>query len=197
MLNKKSQVEDWLPLLLTMIFFVFLILFFSFLDINKDKTTQKAVEFEIITKDSNKLLINYLRSPLAFDNVKNSNMADAINYYFITKDKNFNKILNKAKKETKGIDYNKFNLKIVKDLPSGFSYVGFSKHSNENEKDMKNILLSDKKIALVFGDDKYGLTQDVRNKLDFSFRLTPELKKPLRGNQALAYVIGVYVGYRV
>ncbi len=87
MLNKKSQVEDWLPLLLTMGFFIFLILIFSFLDINKDETTQKTVEFEIITKDSNKLLISYLRSPFTFNNIENSNIADAINYYFITEDK--------------------------------------------------------------------------------------------------------------
>ena len=144
MLNKKSQVEDWLPLLLTMIFFVFLILFFSFLDINKDKTTQKAVEFEIITKDSNKLLINYLRSPLAFDNVKNSNMADAINYYFITKDKN---LLEQIETETNEF----FSSTLETDFSSWLLEIRYEGEELkiESEKVKEKGILSRKSIAEI------------------------------------------------
>ncbi len=113
--------------------------------------------------------------------------------YIITNDKiNFEKILKKAKEETKGIEYDKFELKIVSELPKGFTYCGFSKHANMNEKDMKNIILKEDRIALVFGDDKFGLTQETRDKLNHTFRLTPETKKPLRASQALSYVLGFY-----
>ncbi len=118
--------------------------------------------------------------------------------YIVTKDKvGFDKLLRKASEETKGIDYDKFELTISDRLPSDYTLVGFSKHSDKNEKDMKKVLLSDKKIALVFGDDKYGLTQETRDKLDYCFRLTPEIKKPLRASQALSYVLGFYTGYKI
>ncbi len=97
--------------------------------------------------------------------------------YIITSDpKNFNRLLEKAKEETKGIDYGILKVTIIDSLPGNFLLVGFSKHSSKNEVDLKNVLLSDKKIAFVFGDDKFGLTQQTRDKLDLCFRLTPELK---------------------
>jgi len=37
----------------------------------------------------------------------------------------------------------------------------------------------------------FGLSQELRNKLDYSFRLTKETKKPLRGSHALSYVMGL------
>ncbi|HLC58596.1 MAG TPA: hypothetical protein VJI68_01930 [Candidatus Nanoarchaeia archaeon] len=118
--------------------------------------------------------------------------------YVITDNKtNFEKTLNKAKEETKGIDYTIFQLNIVNKLPSGFVSVGFSKHSISNEKDLKTTLMENKKFALVFGDDKFGLSQELRDKLDFTFRLTPELKKPLRASHALSYVLGIYVSGKI
>ncbi len=118
--------------------------------------------------------------------------------YIVTKDKtNFEKVLKKAKEETKGIEYYNFKLNISDKLPSGFLLVGFSKHSSKNERDMKEVILGEKKIALVFGDDKFGLTQETRDKLDHSFRLTPETKKPLRASHALSYVLGFYTAYKI
>ena len=46
---------------------------------------------------------------------------------------------------------------------------------------------------LVFGNDTYGLSQEVRDDLDHCFRLT-ELNKPLKANQALSYVLGIFTG---
>ena len=113
--------------------------------------------------------------------------------HIVTKNKGeCEKLFNKAKEISKGIDYTKFDIKISNDFPSGYTLVGFSKHSDKNEKDMKVVLLTDKKIALVFGDDKFGLSQEARDKLDYCFRLTPSLKKPLRASQALSYVLGFY-----
>jgi len=121
-----------------------------------------------------------------------------LSLFILTQDKlGFEKILKKAKEETKGIDYEKFELKIVNKLPSDFTLVGFSKHALLNEKDLKPILLTPKKIAFVFGDDKYGLTQETRDKLDTCFRLTPETKKPLRASHALSYVLGFSTAFKL
>ena len=75
--------------------------------------------------------------------------------------------------------------------------IRFSKHSLKNEADMREIILQDKKIALIFGDDKFGLTQETRDKLDYSFRLTPETKKPLRASHALSYILGFYTAEKI
>src|SRR3989338_10670048 len=47
--------------------------------------------------------------------------------YILTKDREFERILNKAKVITKGIDYTKMKLFIIKELPKEFILVGFSK----------------------------------------------------------------------
>ncbi len=111
----------------------------------------------------------------------------------VTKNEDFNKILKKAKEETKGINYNKFELKILDKVPGDCVLVGFSKHAVNNEEDLIKFLReNNKKIAFVFGDDKFGLSQELRNKLNYCFRLTPEVNKPLRASHALSYVLGIY-----
>ena len=116
----------------------------------------------------------------------------------VTKDKNFDKILKKAKGETKGIEYREMQLHIMGELPSNYLLVGFSKHANSNEEDLIKFFKENKsKIALVFGDDKFGLTQETREKLDYCFRLTPEAKKPLKASHALSYVLGIYAGISI
>ena len=115
----------------------------------------------------------------------------------LTKNKDFDKILKKAKEITKGIDYDEMKLNISEKLPNGYTLVGFSKLARNNETGLKNILLKDEKIALVFGDDKFGLSQGLRDKVKFMFRLTPEIKKPLRGSHALSYVLGLYSALKI
>jgi len=106
------------------------------------------------------------------------------------------KLIKRAKEETKGIDYEKFNLKILKELPENFTLIGFSKHSEKNEKDLISIL-NENNVALVFGDDKFGLTQEARDKMNYMFRLTPETKKPLRASHALSYILGIHLGKKL
>ena len=102
----------------------------------------------------------------------------------------------KAKKETKGIEYDKFNLKIISEIPKDLVLVGFTKYAEKNERDLIEVIKKDN-LALVFGDDKYGLTQEVRDKLNYSVRLTPENKKPLRASHALSYVLGIYTSKEI
>ena len=110
----------------------------------------------------------------------------------ITRNSNkFDYLLNKAKKMTKGIPYENFDLKIMENMPKEFIKIGFSIKSKNNEKDLMP-LLQKKNIALVFGDEKFGLTQDTRNLCDHMVRLTSEPRKPLRASHALSYVLGLY-----
>lgn len=118
--------------------------------------------------------------------------------YIITKDKRFDKLLKKAEEITKGIDYEKMKLVITNKLPTEYVLAGFSKLAKANEKELKIFLEKEnKKIALVFGDDKFGLTSETRDKMNCMFRLTPEIKKPLRASHALSYVLGIYTSMKL
>ncbi len=115
-------------------------------------------------------------------------------YIISENDDKFQFLFNKAKKMTKGIPYEKMNIRTIKDFPRDFVLIGFSKNANLDERDLVNIFNDEnKKIALVFGDEKFGLTQETRGKLDYCVKLTSEMKKPLRASHALSYVLGFYV----
>lgn len=105
--------------------------------------------------------------------------------------KGFQYLLNKAKKMTKGIPYERFDLKIISEVPKNYVKIGFSIHAKSNEKELVK-LLKKEKIALIFGDEKFGLTQKTRDNCDYLVKLTPENRKPLRASHALSYVLGVY-----
>jgi len=105
----------------------------------------------------------------------------------------FLKLLNKAKSITKG-KLSEFNVDVYRDLNEikNFKKIGFSKNGNENEEKLKSVFKSDEKILLVFGNDTFGLSQNSRDRVDMLIHLTPDYKKPLKANQALAYILGVY-----
>ena len=109
----------------------------------------------------------------------------------ILTNKNINNLINQAKKEAKGIPYEKFTLNVNKKL-DGIK-VGFSINSKLDEHDFKEFYnkSKDKKLIFVFGNEKFGLTQNLREKLNYSFRLTHETNKPLRASHALAYILGL------
>ena len=92
---------------------------------------------------------------------------------------------------TKGIPYEKFNLTLSNELPKDYIKVGFSIKAKLNEKDLLKIL-QNKKLALIFGDEKFGLSQRVRDECNYLIKLTSETKKPLRASHALSYVLGFY-----
>ena len=109
----------------------------------------------------------------------------------ILTNKDITNLINKAKQEAKGIPYEKFTLSINKKL-DGIK-VGLSINAKLNEQDFKEFYSKNKnkKIILIFGNEKFGLTQNLRDKLDYSFRLTQETNKPLRTSHALAYILGL------
>lgn len=110
----------------------------------------------------------------------------------------FEKILNKAKSITKG-KLSDFNVEVVKDLNQiqNIVKIGFSKHAQKSEKEFIQFLKNNNKsLLLIFGNDTFGLTQKTRDKLDYCFSLTPDKVKPLKANQALAYILGIYSSLR-
>lgn len=115
--SKKSQIEDWLPLLTMIIFLVLLLLFISLSNINKNKKINERIELSILSKDSNQLLLNYLKSQSFVRNQQNENIADELNYYFMTGDENLlgqintitNDIFSRSHLET---DYSSWSLEI-------------------------------------------------------------------------------------
>lgn len=88
MLNKKSQIEDLLQFLFVVIVIVLIVLFFSLRNLNKTKAIKENIALQTNEQDSKQLLMNYLRSPSTFNNLRNINIAELINLYFITNDKN-------------------------------------------------------------------------------------------------------------
>jgi len=105
----------------------------------------------------------------------------------------FETLLNKAKKLTKG-KLSEFNVEVIKDLKElDYVKIGFSKHSKKNENEFVQFVKGNKKkLLFVFGNDTYGLSQKTRDSLDVSFSLGPDKVKPMKANQALAYVLGIY-----
>lgn len=104
------------------------------------------------------------------------------------------KMLAKAQEETKGLNEGHFTVTIVNKLPEDYLTIGFTKHSPLTETKLPELFAAKKKTLFIFGNDKYGLSQQIRDQANYQIRLTPELKKPLRGSQALSYVLGIYTG---
>ena len=86
MRNKKSQTEDLLQFVFIVIVMLFIVTIFSFKGISKKILTKEAIDFETLVQDSSGLLANYFRIP--FSGIKDANIADAINIYFLTNDEN-------------------------------------------------------------------------------------------------------------
>jgi len=105
----------------------------------------------------------------------------------------FQKLLNKAKSLTKG-KLADFHVDVYKDLDEIRDYkkIGFSKNADDGEERLREVFKTHEKILLVFGNDTFGLSQEARDKVDMLIHLTPDYKKPLKANQALAYVLGMY-----
>jgi len=99
-------------------------------------------------------------------------------------------IIDKAKAETKNIP-REFEVKINKSLPKDYTKIGFSKHAGLGEEELiKNIKKGN--YALIFGNEKFGLSQKARDECDYLIRLGSEVNKPLRASQALSFVLGIY-----
>lgn len=87
MLSKKSQVEDLLSFLFTVVVIFLVVLFFSYTQLNKTKTMREKLNQDIEDKSSTILLLNYLKSEIIYENKKIS-VQEAFSYYFATGDNN-------------------------------------------------------------------------------------------------------------
>ena len=118
MSNKKSFVQDWLLVPLVIILLLGLFLYVSLGNFNRQKTGQENAASQVIVKDSNQLLLNYLKSPVDSDKSHDADVADLINYYYINKnDGIFNQLrlvteefFTKSSIET---DYSSYSIEIT------------------------------------------------------------------------------------
>lgn len=117
MLSKKSQVEDLLSFLFAVVVIFLVMLFFSYTQLNKTKSMKERINKDIEDKSSTILLLGYLKSDMVFESKKMS-IAEALNYYFITGDKNILSNINSASEEffsTRGFgsDWESWHLNIA------------------------------------------------------------------------------------
>ena len=80
MSNKKSQVEDWLPLLGIIVVLLLVLAYISYFNIKTGNDSRERIASQIIVKDSGQLLLNYLGSP--FDEYE-TNIAGGMGIYYI------------------------------------------------------------------------------------------------------------------
>ena len=97
MFNKKSQIEDWIPIILIVIIIIFIVIIIPVTNLTSNERKINRLSFQPLKIDSDQLLVNYLRIPVEIENFPNAEMADAINYYFSTLDED---LFDKIKTET-------------------------------------------------------------------------------------------------
>src|SRR3989344_26957 len=176
------------------------------IDLNKLKRKLKSFEIDKLTgrintdekvelEEVDKVLVLENENFFSLEGLRKdiSKIKFKLNFKVIHNNKKeFENLLNKAKKITKG-RLSEFNVEVVKDLKElNYVKIGFSKHAKRNEKDFIKFVKGKKNLLFIFGNDTFGLSQKVRDDLDASFSLGKDKVKPMKGNQALAYVLGIY-----
>ncbi|MDP6547349.1 MAG: hypothetical protein QF917_00100 [Candidatus Woesearchaeota archaeon] len=82
-------------MVLVVLFLVFTFLLFHLASLNKTDALKESVALNVLSKDSDQLLLNYLRAP--FEPEGTQNIADAIADYFLIEDKDsFNQLKSKT-----------------------------------------------------------------------------------------------------
>ncbi|MBI2102137.1 hypothetical protein HYT53_06010 [Candidatus Woesearchaeota archaeon] len=141
MQNKKSQIEDLLSFLAAIVIIVFVVFFFPSRSIAGTKAVQEKINLQMISKDSEQLLISYLRTPLNND----VDVAEAVNTYFVSNDEN---LLN----QIKTLAHEFFSKSYLETDSSSWSleirYPGKSSLIIEPEKARTNYILR-KEISVV------------------------------------------------
>lgn len=94
MLNKKSQVEDWLSLVFIIAAIVIVVFVLSLINISKKNSSNEYASVLVMEKDANQLLHNYLSSSPGAVDSNNRNTADVINTYFTNEDPKYLSELN-------------------------------------------------------------------------------------------------------
>lgn len=84
--NKKSQLEDLFPLLILIVFLLFAFIFASCTNQTRSSQIQEDTSFQALVWESSQLLFTYLKIPTDLDTIDNSDMADALNLYYLTED---------------------------------------------------------------------------------------------------------------
>jgi len=112
--------------------------------------------------------------------------------YLIDSGEHAKQLLSEASERVKSIKSNKIQVQIMDSLEKAiqdYYAVGFSLWGNKSEQ--KLIELKNKKLALVFGNEKKGLSLDARQKLKEIIQLGPKSSQCMKSSQALAYALAL------
>lgn len=167
------------------------------IDIKKEdnKRLYRVLRFSAkIVRAENNSIIAALESPTTTDEVRDMLRVCYIfnlPVVFLNAKK---QLVEKSKKMEKGIPYEK--LAILEHIPDGYKLFGFSRHAVLNEKNFVEKYKSNSKVCLVFGNEKFGLSQEMRDRLDYCFKLQ-DSTKPFKASQALSYVLGLILGKKL
>ena len=94
MLNKKSQAEDLFPLIIAIGIALFLFFYLSVGYYSQNDIIRNVIASQVIIRDSDQQLLNYLKIPVKFDKLSDADIADLIVYYYFNKN---NDALNQLK----------------------------------------------------------------------------------------------------
>lgn len=104
--SKKSQIEDWLPMVLAIVFILFLSI--TLLFSTKKAESGEIFEFQSAIIDSQEILLDYVKIPFDMQGTQIS-ITDAISLYFSNQDDD---ILKKIKLETQSY----FSMRLSSEL---------------------------------------------------------------------------------
>ena len=115
---RKSQAEDLFPLLIAIGIALFLFFYLSVGYYSQNDIIKEVVSSQVIIRDSDQQLINYLKTPVKSDKFPDSDIADLIiSYYFNKNDDTLNQLklssdefLSKSSLET---DYSSWSVNII------------------------------------------------------------------------------------
>lgn len=85
MSNKKSQIEDWLPLFGIIVVLLMVLAYISYFNLKSGRDQRERINSQIIVKDSGQLLLNYLNGPLG-SKYPGVNIAEGMSMYYADKD---------------------------------------------------------------------------------------------------------------
>jgi len=116
MLNKKAGLDDWLPLVIAIIFITFLLFFLGFLGGLRASAAEAAVSESAIRKENSEILLNYLRTA-----VDENSVTDLIELVRVSdKGEYYEDILEKKTKDMFNEIYGKDNWQIEIKYPSSW-----------------------------------------------------------------------------
>ncbi|MFH1588756.1 MAG: TrmH family RNA methyltransferase [Candidatus Diapherotrites archaeon] len=150
---------------------------------NKETSSEEEMVFVLVEPKTKNEVADFLRLAEIFQ----------CKLILIDEDKrNARQLLFEAGEKVKSIKSKKviaeIHAKLINAIENYYS-IGFSLWGKNSEKELIN--LKHKKTALVFGNEKKGLSLESRKAVNLLVHLGPNSSQPMRSSQALAYALAL------